>query len=240
MTCLNIYRQEWALYEHTVHVSERRLTGSSIQLTGLQVLVYSSLFTSSIKYTLSEADKGGNRRPSGGREKAAEWNDPTETQFRSSYYSPDYPSLTQREGQRPHPTAWKALHGLLKAPTQPTVLSSDCPFLYRLLLIPWNHQTLSPLGLCTCWSLCQKNSPWQLCSYACYLGLCSNVTIREAFPDLMKEQPLPPMPLSTPFTQLFGCFTYHCIRSFTHSCLSPFRRVWVLYLVSPLYLQDIE
>lgn len=110
--------------------------------------------------------------------------------------------------------AWKALQGLLRAPPQPTVLSSYYPFLHRLLPSPWKHQALSPLGLCTCWFLCQKKSPWQLCTYSCYLGLCSNVTIREAFPDLLKDQLLPPCH----YPSLSPCFlSVLLITAFIHS-----------------------
>lgn len=109
-------------------------------------------------------------------------------------------------------TPWKTLQGLLRAPPQPTDLSSDRSFPRGLLAFPWKHQALSSLGLCTCWSLCQTEISWQLCSYSSrYLGLCSN--------DIVKEQPLPPCHYPVPLTFLFIFSTYHCIHSSILVCL---------------------
>lgn len=50
----------------------------------------------------------------------------------------------------------------------------------------------SPQGLCTCWPSARKNLPDSCTAHpACYLGLCSNITIQEPSLTFQKSSPSP-------------------------------------------------
>lgn len=186
--------------------------------------------------THPEGDAGGNGGPSGGRQKVAEWNDPTETRFRSCHYS--MTTHTSLRGKaRGLTMAWKALQGLLRALPSPLSSAPIASSFTGSFLFLENTNRSHLWAFVPADPYARKKSPWQLCSYSCYLGLCSNVTIREAFPDLLKEQPLPPCyyPSLSPYFFSVLLITAF-IHWFIHSCLSPFRRArglyWILCCIS--------